>query len=217
MDTLIEQIRQKPNMKSLVNELNQIIEEENKRREDFYNTITEDDKAEFINGEVIMHSPVKVEHADTSGGLYSLMRYYAIKHDAGKVFTEKIMIHLTRNSYEPDIAFFNKVKSSQLTPKQMLLPAPDFIVEVLSPSTEKNDRGIKFTDYAEHGVQEYWMVDPVHHSVEQYLLRNSRYELETKSKTGTISSIALAGFVIKVEAIFNEEESIKALQQILQS
>ena len=217
MESLIEQIKQQPNLKSLVNELNQIIEDEDKRREEFYNTITESDKAEFINGEMIMHSPVKIEHADTSGGLYSLMRLYAIRHDAGKVFTEKIMIHLTRNSYEPDIVFFKKEKAQNLTPKQMLLPAPDLIVEVLSPSTEKNDRGIKFIDYADHGVQEYWLIDPNQQSVEQYLLKKNSYELEFKGKAGTISSEALTGFTVEVKAIFNEQENIKAAQQILQS
>ncbi len=48
MDVLLEQMKQKPNLKILVDELNQIVEDENKRREEFYDTITESDKAEFI-------------------------------------------------------------------------------------------------------------------------------------------------------------------------
>ena len=43
----------------------------------------------------------------------------------------------------------------------MLFPAPDFAVEVLSPSTQKNNRGIKFDDYALHNVSEYWIIDPI--------------------------------------------------------
>ena len=217
MDTLIEQIKQQPNMKSLVSELNQIIEEEDKRREEFYNTITESDKAEFINGETIMHSPVKLKHAGASLKLVTLMHTYALKHNSGSVFTEKIMIHLTRNSYEPDIVFFKKDKTQLFTDDQMLFPAPDLIVEALSPSTEKNDRGIKFIDYAMHGVQEYWLIDPEHQSIEQYFLLNGNYELEYKGKTGTIASLALTGFTVEVKAVFNEQENMKALQQIVQS
>ncbi len=217
MDTLIEQIKQQPNMKSLVSELNQIIEEEDKRREEFYNTITESDKAEFINGETIMHSPVKLKHAGASLKLVTLMHTYALKHNSGSVFTEKIMIHLTRNSYEPDIVFFKKEKTQLFTDDQMLFPAPDLIVEALSPSTEKNDRGIKFIDYAMHGVQEYWLIDPEHQSIEQYFLLNGNYELEYKGKTGTIASLALTGFTVEVKAVFNEQENMKALQQIVQS
>ena len=43
----------------------------------------------------------------------------------------------------------------------MKYPAPDFIAEILSPSTDERDRGIKFEDYAAHGVGEYWLLDPV--------------------------------------------------------
>ncbi len=67
MDVLMEQMKQKPNLKILVDELNQIIEDENKRREEFYDAITESDKAEFINTEVVMHSPVKWEHLGIGG------------------------------------------------------------------------------------------------------------------------------------------------------
>lgn len=78
MDVLIEELKQKPNLKMLVNELTQLLQEEEQRRKDFYNSISESDKAEFINGEVIMHSPVKWEHLGISGLLFSLMHYYAI-------------------------------------------------------------------------------------------------------------------------------------------
>lgn len=216
MDVLMEQMKQKPNLKILVDELNQIIEDENKRREEFYDTITESDKAEFINGEIVMHSPVKLEHARASGKLFSLMQFYVIKHDLGQVHTEKIMIQLTRNSYEPDIVFFAKEKAEKFTQKQMLFPAPDLIVEVLSPTTEINDRGIKFIDYALHGVQEYWLIDATHQSVEQYLLQDEKFELEFKGKAGTIFSRAITSFQIEVKAVFDEQESLKALQQILQ-
>jgi len=46
---------------------------------------------------------------------------------------------------------------------------------VLSPSTEKRDRGIKFRDYELHGVGEYWIVDTVAESVKLYLLAGETY------------------------------------------
>ncbi len=183
--------------------------------DEFYNTITESDKAEFINGEVVMHSPVKLEHAESSEFLFMLMKTYCMKNNLGQVHTEKIMIHLIRNSYEPDIVFFKKEKADKFITGQMLFPAPDLVVEALSPSTEKADRGIKFLDYAMNGIKEYWIIDPIQKSVEQYLLEQSNYQLEYKGKAGTISSIALAGFTIEVKAIFDTNENVKALQQIL--
>ncbi len=56
--------------------------------------------------------------------------------------------------------------------------APDLIVEVLSPSTARRDRGDKKTLYEQHGVQEYWIISPDEKSVEVYLLKDGKYELD---------------------------------------
>lgn len=55
--------------------------------------------------------------------------------------------------------------------------APDLVVEVLSPSTAKNDKGYKKEAYAQAGVKEYWIVNPVDKSVEQYLLADGQLAL----------------------------------------
>jgi Uma2 family endonuclease len=89
----------------------------------------------------------------------------------GHVGQEKVLITLTRNDYEPDIVYFGPQKAQSLTPDQVKFPAPDFAVEVLSTSMESNDRGIKFLDYAAHGVAEYWLVDPQAKIIEQYVLK----------------------------------------------
>ena len=88
---------------------------------------------------------------------------------------------------------------------------------MLSPSTEKYDHGIKFTDYALHGVSEYWITDPAQKLAEQYFLQGDVYALELKGKTGSITSTAITGFSIPVGAIFDEKENIKVLQQMMQS
>lgn len=46
--------------------------------------------------------------------------------------------------------------------------APDLVIEVLSPSTVRNDRWLKFNSYEKAGVQEYWIVDPYNMSIEVY-------------------------------------------------
>jgi Uma2 family endonuclease len=85
----------------------------------------------------------------------------------------------------------------------MLSPAPDFIIEIISPSTEKIDREIKFADYAAHGVGEYWIVDPENQSVEQYLLENNNYLLNVKLQAeGTVHSKMIEGFALDVKSIF---------------
>lgn len=217
MDTILKELKQRPNLKSLVQELNQFIQEEEKLRQAFYNVITEEDKAEFINGEVIMHSPVKRVHGLSMVFLLKLLSTYVDEHDLGEVDAEKRMIELTRNSYEPDIVFFLKDKVAHFTGNQMLFPAPDFIVEILSPSTEKNDRGVKFVDYALHSVGEYWVIDPEQKTVEQYKLQEGQYALVLKAESGTITSHVIQGFSIPIKAIFDKKENKLALQSIVGS
>ena len=215
MDDLLKALKKRPDLKGIVQTLQAQLDDENRLRQEFYNTIGEGDKAEFINGEVIMHSPVKLQHAEASGFLYPLLQCFILKHDLGSAFTEKIMVQLTRNSYEPDIVFFNPEKLKSFNTNQMLFPAPDFVVEILSPSTEKNDRGIKMEDYALHKVTEYWIIDPAKKTVEQYLLHGEKYQLEFKGKNGIITSKAIKGFAINAKAVFFKTENKQALQQLM--
>ena len=96
-------------------------------------------------------------------------------------------------------------------------PAPDFVVEIVSPSTEAADRNTKFEDYAAHGVKEYWIADPseADEFVEQYILNDKHeYELIFKSDNGNITSRVIEGFEIPVEAIFDEDVNWKVAQRI---
>ena len=181
----------------------------------FYNEITEHEKAEFINGEIIIHSPVKKAHNRANGLLFSLLSTYVNLHDLGFVGVEKIMISLTRNDYEPDICFFKEDKAQHFTEDQVRFPSPDLVVEVLSGKTEKLDRGIKFNDYQAHGVEEYWIIHPVQEVVEQYRLIHGEYELILKSKEGMIDCKAVDGFHIPIRAIFDAKENLKAMAQIM--
>ena len=98
----------------------------------------------------------------------------------------------------------------------MFFPAPDFAVEILSKSTEKNDRGVKFEDYAFHGVKEYWIIDPDNETIEQYLLDGKKtYQLFVKLNEGIIHCRAVAGFNIPVRALFDEAISNDTLKKII--
>ena len=201
--SLLERLYASPRLAAYAEAINARMEDEARRRQAFFDQITEDDKAEFINGEVVAHSPVKLRHASVGQHLFALLSAYVNSHELGFVGFEKILVSLTRNDYEPDICFFGRDKADAFTPDQMRFPAPDLAVEVLSPSTEANDRGVKFEDYAAHSVAEYWLVDPDTETIEQYRLADDAYELVMKSKSGDLESAAVAGFVVPVRAIFD--------------
>lgn len=213
--TIIDQIVQSPRMPKYVEQLVHILEAERVAREKFYDWLPDDKKAEFINGEIVVHSPVKLEHESASSKLYRLLSTYVDKHKLGYVGHEKLLVCLTRNDYEPDVCFWRSELSSRFGDKQMKFPAPDLAIEVLSPSTEAFDRKVKFEDYAAHDTEEYWIVDPDARMIEQYLLEGDHYELAVKSADGTLHSRAIKGFEMPVQAAFDADANIKTLAKII--
>ncbi len=210
-----ESILEMPNAFLLVDKVKSRLDDEQKRRRHFYKIVEENKKMEFINGEIIFHSPVKLQHNDATILLGMLLKAFVAKHNLGFVGIEKIMVSLTRNDYEPDVCFFGDAKAKHFKRRQVQFPAPDFVVEVLSDSTAKNDRETKFQDYAAHGVSEYWIVDAEKQIIEQYFLQNEQYELLLKAKDGAIESVVLPNFKIPIRAIFDEAENLKALANLI--
>lgn len=219
MHISVAEILKRPNALHLVQEASRVLQEEQKRRAEFREWISEDIKAEFINGEVIIHSPAKLGHIDATGNLCNLLKTFAMVRGLGKVTSKKSMVSLTRNDYEPDICFWRTEKAVGFTPDTLLFPAPDLIVEVLSKGTQRHDRKIKFQDYAEHGVSEYWIVDTKRQIVETYgLLTPQDKTYVPNGKLGwydELSSTVLEGFVIPVKAIFEDGAYLEVLKGML--
>lgn len=211
---LVYKLLDEPNVTFILKRVQDALDDEAERRKDFYDWIKEDQKAEFINGEIVMHSPVKRNHLNAVGNLFTLLRIYVVSRNLGQVDSEKALISLTRNDYEPDICFWGKGKTALFHPDQMQHPAPDFVVEVLSRGTEQRDRGIKFKDYAAHGVQEYWLIDPVKETVEKYLLDTETMEYGEPvfvHPRQVVDSTVIEGFVIPVRAIFDQKVNMETL------
>ena len=116
--------------------------------------------ADLIDGELFMHSPVSVRHADLLNFLDGLLRLYIDRHELGRLYREAVAVKLSgRNVFLPDLAFYaaGREKAARET---YLEGAPDLVVEVLSPRTADRDVGPKFAEYEQHGVREYWILDP---------------------------------------------------------
>jgi Uma2 family endonuclease len=209
-----ETILEMPNAVLLVERVKSRLADERKRRRHFYE-IVEDKTIEFINGDFFRHSPSNLTEVSANNLLLLLLDTFVIKNQLGSVGHNKLLISLSRNDYMPDICFFGNEKSKSFTAKQMKFPAPDFVVEVLSKSTAKADREIKFQDYAAHCVGEYWIVDAETQTVEQYFLQNEQYELLLKAKDGAIESVVLPKFKIPIRAIFDEAENLKTLVNLI--
>lgn len=86
------------------------------------------------------------------------------------------------------------------------ISTPDFLVEILSPSTEKKDLNIKLLLYQKHRVKEYWIVDPINESISIYLLDEDGKYPEVQIFIGlntSIQSKILEEFEINLKEVFS--------------
>ena len=214
--SLIAELKHSPQLPVAIEELNAYWQAEQQKRLQFYSDLDEDTKAEFIDGEVIVHSPAREIHNLVVMQLTTLCNAYVSMNRLGVVRCEKALIELTRNAFEPDVVFFSTEKANRFTDETFYYPAPDWVCEVLSPSTEKYDRRQKLLDYALHGVEEYWIIDPDKKVVEQYLLdKNKDCELAFKAGNGIVTFKAIKGLKLPVAALFDQQLHLEALQEIL--
>lgn len=214
MDSVLKDILDSPKLPNYVKELQQYLLQEEFKRNAFYENVRDNEKAEFINGEIVYHSPAKQKHLAVVENLGNILSKFVRKNKAGIVRREKALVKLRRNDCEPDICYFRKELADTFDANTMFFPAPDFVVEVLSSSTEKIDRGIKFEDYALNGVKEYWLVDADKKAVEQYLLEDESFVLAEKVQHGTVKCKVLDGLEIPLIAIFDEEANERFLDEI---
>ncbi|UOF91501.1 Uma2 family endonuclease [Fodinisporobacter ferrooxydans] len=84
--------------------------------------------------------------------------------------------------------------------------SPDLLIEILSPSTHRMDKLIKYRLYEQAKVKEYWIIDPVNETVEIHTLNDGqRYQIQnvyTKEDVFAVAVGMFEGFVIDLKAIF---------------
>jgi len=103
------------------------------------------------------------------------------------------------------ICFLFPAASMHIITSEGIMGAPDLVVEILSPSSIRNDRGIKQRLYQRLGVQEYWIVDPKNNAIVVYRLAGGVYDLVSFAvERGIVDSTAITGLQVEVSEIFDE-------------
>ena len=83
--------------------------------------------------------------------------------------------------------------------------APDMVVEVLSPSTQRHDQLVKLGLYQRAGVREYWIVDPVNQTVRVMLQDGSALQLHEVYDRRDVAKVnVLDGCFIELDKVFTE-------------
>ena len=119
-------------------------------------------RAELIDGKMIFMATPNRTHQRINGGMYLAAANYI--RDTGKdceiyIPPYGVFLHADESEYfEPDLTIFCDHEKSRF---DGCFGAPDWIVEIVSPSSKSNDYGKKLFKYREAGVKLYWIIDPM--------------------------------------------------------
>jgi Uma2 family endonuclease len=138
-----------------------------------------EEKVELLNGLLVMMASPTPFHAGIEGEIHTAIRNF-LRGKQGRVFSSHFAVRLFPDSkdkkdnftVEPDITV---VLDTSKINKEGYQGAPDFIVEILSPSNAKQDLIVKFDNYRRAGVREYWIVNPDLRTIQVNLLKDGEY------------------------------------------
>lgn len=156
---------------------------------------------EVLDGEHVMTPAPLVPHQNAVSEVLTQLRSQIQKVRRGFVFTSPIDVRLDPHDIvQPDVLAIRAERSS-IIKERWIEGAPDLVVEVLSPSTARRDRGLKAARYATFGVREYWLVDCEARAVEQFELQGERYALR-QTATATLRSLAFPEVTLDLAEIW---------------
>jgi Uma2 family endonuclease len=166
---------------------------------EFWRLAPETHKAELIDGVMIVASPAADNHERLFAFLFRLLSGYVEDRDLGEVRGSRTAVELgPEQVYEPDILFVSREREGILQ-RRGVAGAPDLVIEILSASTERLDRGPKLRGYERAGVAEVWLVDPYGPAgTEFYRLADGMYQPMALDPAGILASTAVPGFRIQV-------------------
>ena len=168
-----------------------------------YLETSDDERYELLHGELVMAPAPLTDHQMVVMELGSQLHTFVKDRGLGAVLSAPTDVVLSDTDVvQPDILFVSNERAHSITPEN-IQGAPDLVVEILSPSTAERDRSVKFELYAQHGVQEYWIVNPDARTITVFLLNEGEFEeVDTYSEGETLTSPMLAGFTFKLEGKF---------------
>jgi Uma2 family endonuclease len=158
---------------------------------------TETVRAEFVDGEVIVHPPVSTRHSDLAGFFNGLLRLFVEHHELGRIFGPELQIRLRPGLRRvPDLLFVAADHLSLVSETRIDGP-PDLAVEIVSPDSVARDWREKYLEYQAAGVREYWVIDPDHRRVEFYRLDDEGAYQLLPVEEGVVRSQAVPGFWLR--------------------
>ena len=158
---------------------------------------------ELIDGEIVPRNYPTATHQRILAELHLLIGNHVKTNQLGRVLFAPFGVVLDNfDDVQPDLMFVAAANQS-IIQEEGIFGVPGLLVEIISPSSIKTDRGKKFKLYERMRVAEYWIVDINNRSIEVYQWNESGYELMSlAAETGEVESFVLTELRVAVEGLF---------------
>ena len=166
----------------------------------------EDVRAELHDGVLVMLAQPNIRHQRILIELATHLHTF-LKGKQCEVFPAPVGVRLNKSeqtAFEPDIIVV--CDKSKLDGGKICNGAPDMVIEILSPSTARYDRGYKYKKYQQAGVREYWIVDPDLKLLQACVLHKEGYVNTIYEPEDTAPVSVLSGCEISLADIFVDDE-----------
>ena len=170
--------------------------------QDYLDLPQSEDRYEFIDGELYVAPTPIPEHQGFLGELYVIVRAFVRENRLGRVYFAPIGVVLSEeNVFQPDLIYISNERLDIIG--QNIIGAPDLVVEVLSPSTERFDRTVKRERYAKFGVREYWIADIIARTIEVNVSDGNEFAVAGVYGEGeAFESPLLPGLTVDISGVF---------------
>lgn len=159
---------------------------------------------EIIEGVLYVANAPNSDHQTVVTELSRQLGNFIVGQKRGRVLVAPFEVHLSSRSrpVQPDLLFVRAERWPE-TRLAYFEGAADLIIEVISPSSVRLDRVVKFTAYEAAGVAEYWIVNPHTHTIEVHTLSHGEYALLGEYTNGeTVQSAVREGINIIASTVF---------------
>ena len=160
---------------------------------------------ELWDGELIMAPAPSFFHQQIAFRFQKRLDAWVSEHRLGATVGAPIdMVLASRRATQPDVLFVSNQRMHIVTDR--VRAAADLVAEVLSPGSRRRDRIEKRDLYEQHGVREYWIIDPESETVEVLFLDRGEYRLAGRWRPGEQArSQLLKGFKVAVTELFAKD------------
>lgn len=160
---------------------------------------------EVLGGELVVSPSPSEKHQRVVGRFYTQILASLDKSSTGLAYVAPLDVHLgDYDVFQPDIVVVLRERASIIKPDG-IFGAPDMVVEVVSPTSIGIDRIRKAATYAEHGVSEYWIIDPAEESILAQQLVDGRYRA-IAGHDDVVTSLLVPDLTVDLRTLFMTPE-----------